>query len=82
MRKCSLIIIALIFLQVNFGFAQVDKKANAILAGVSVKYKSYKSITVDFAYTLENPAAKPQNPKTPYYFIQIFVIIIKFKWQI
>ena len=48
MRKCSLIIIALIFLQVNFGFAQVDKKANAILAGVSVKYKSYKSINKMF----------------------------------
>ena len=64
MRKCSLIIIALIFLQVNFGFAQVDKKANAILAGVSAKYKSYKSISVDFAYTLENPAAKIKETQT------------------
>jgi outer membrane lipoprotein-sorting protein len=64
MRKCSLLIIALIFLQVNFGFAQVDKKANAILAGVSAKYKSYKSITVDFAYTLENPAAKIKETQT------------------
>ena len=44
MRKCSLLIIALIFLQINVSIAQVDKKANAILAGVSAKYKSYKSI--------------------------------------
>ena len=64
MRKCSLLIIALIFLQVNVSIAQVDKKANAILAGVSAKYKSYKSITVDFAYTLENPAAKIKETQT------------------
>ena len=64
MRKFSLLIITFIFIQVNFATAQVDKKANAILAGLSAKYKSYKSINVDFAYTLENPAAKIKETQT------------------
>lgn len=64
MRKFSLLIIGLILLQVNFASAQVDKKAAAILSGVSAKYKSYKSINVDFAYTLENPSAKIKETQT------------------
>jgi outer membrane lipoprotein-sorting protein len=64
MRKFSLLIIGLILLQVNFASAQVDKKAAAILSGVSAKYKSYKSINVDFAYILENPSAKIKETQT------------------
>ncbi len=41
--------------------AQVDAKANAILADVSKKYRTYDVIKTDFSYTLENPQAKVKD---------------------
>ncbi|MCX6189271.1 MAG: outer membrane lipoprotein carrier protein LolA [Bacteroidetes bacterium] len=38
--------------------AQVDKKAQTLLNELSVKYKKYKSIKAQFAYTLESKANK------------------------
>ncbi|MEY2799297.1 MAG: hypothetical protein RI934_285 [Bacteroidota bacterium] len=64
MKKLVYILFALGFLQIQVANAQVDKKAAAILSGVSAKYKSYKSINVDFAYTLENPSAKIKETQT------------------
>jgi outer membrane lipoprotein-sorting protein len=49
--------ITILFLSIA-SFAQVDKKAQEILKGVSAKYKSYKAIKADFSYTLENTAEK------------------------
>jgi outer membrane lipoprotein-sorting protein len=40
------------------GFAQVDKKATAILDEVSVKTKSYKTIKIDFTYAMDNDKEK------------------------
>jgi outer membrane lipoprotein-sorting protein len=64
MKKLVYILFALGYLQIQLANAQVDKKAAAILSGVSAKYKSYKSINVDFAYTLENPSAKIKETQT------------------
>ncbi len=64
MKKLVYILFALGYLQIQVANAQVDKKAAAILSGVSAKYKSYKSINVDFAYTLENPSAKIKETQT------------------
>lgn len=51
--------ITILILTISLGvFAQGDKKAKDILAGVSAKYKSMKSMKADFSYTLENPQAK------------------------
>ena len=64
MKKLVYILFALCYLQLEVANAQVDKKAATILSGVSAKYKSYKSINVDFAYTLENPTAKIKETQT------------------
>lgn len=39
-------------------FSQSDKKATAILNDLSAKTKSYKTIRIDFAYTMENKKEK------------------------
>jgi outer membrane lipoprotein-sorting protein len=47
------------------GFGQgKDPKATALLDEVSAKTKSYKSIKVEFSYTMENPKAKIREEKT------------------
>jgi len=56
MRRIVIICLAM-FVQLA-AFAQSDKKAQEILKAVSAKYKAMKSMKADFAYTLENPAAK------------------------
>ncbi len=54
----KLIIITLACLA-SFGInAQGDKKAQALLNEISAKYKKYKSIKAQFAYTLESKASK------------------------
>jgi outer membrane lipoprotein carrier protein len=54
----KLILITLI-LFVSLGtHAQVDKKAQSLLNEISAKYKKYKSIKAQFAYTLESQASK------------------------
>lgn len=46
------------------GAQQKDSKAVALLDEVSRKAKSYKSIKVDFSYTMENKKAKINEEKT------------------
>ena len=38
-------------------YAQTDAQANAILAGVSKKYKSFDVVKTEFSYTIKNPQA-------------------------
>ncbi|WP_339624714.1 outer membrane lipoprotein carrier protein LolA [uncultured Winogradskyella sp.] len=48
-------LITLVFLAVGFiGFAQNDAKADLLLKDVSKKIKSYKNISLDFKYELNN----------------------------
>jgi outer membrane lipoprotein-sorting protein len=56
MKSIKLVLLSLLI--ASTAFAQVDKKAKDILSGVSAKYKSMKSMKIDFSYTLENPTAK------------------------
>jgi outer membrane lipoprotein-sorting protein len=51
------------FAAVSFGQAK-DPKAVAMLDEVSAKTKSYKSIKVEFSYTMENAKAKINETKT------------------
>lgn len=61
----NLIILAGIILSaVQISSAQNDKKAKAILSGVSAKYKSYQAIKAEFSYTLENPQEKINETQT------------------
>jgi outer membrane lipoprotein-sorting protein len=54
----KLIIITLAFFA-GYGInAQGDKKAQALLNEISAKYRKYKSIKAQFAYTLESKASK------------------------
>lgn len=56
MKKPIIILIAILF---SFSLnAQVDKKAQTLLNELSVKYKKYKSIKAQFAYTLESKSSK------------------------
>lgn len=56
MKKPIIILIAILFsISLN---AQVDKKAQTLLNELSVKYKKYKSIKAQFAYTLESKSSK------------------------
>jgi outer membrane lipoprotein-sorting protein len=54
----NLLTIAILVLFSISGFAQVDKKAQAILDEVSVKTKSYKTIKIDFTYAMDNTKEK------------------------
>jgi outer membrane lipoprotein-sorting protein len=56
MKRLILILVA--FLTVLAAPAQTDKKAQALLNDISAKYKKYKSIKAQFAYTLESKASK------------------------
>ncbi len=50
-----------VFLSILLAFgasAQVDTKAQTLLNELSAKYKKYKSIKAQFAYTLESKASK------------------------
>jgi len=49
----QLSIIALFFM-VGFGFSQDAEKAKALLDEVNAKVKSYKNISIDFKYALQN----------------------------
>lgn len=62
MKSIKIIIVSLLIS--SSVFAQVDKKAKDILSGVSAKYKSMKSMKIDFSYTLENPTAKIKETQT------------------
>jgi len=55
MQKRTLNIIAFLLIAI-FGFAQgePDKKAKAILDGVSAKTKTHKAVNVKFTYSMEN----------------------------
>jgi outer membrane lipoprotein-sorting protein len=57
MRKTFSTILLIIGLYSTL-FAQTDPKAKAILAEVSKKYKSYKTIKSNFSFTAENKQAK------------------------
>lgn len=49
---------------ITLASAQTDKKAKAILADVSKKYRSYDIIKTDFTSTLDNPQAKIKETQT------------------
>ena len=57
-KLCILIILAFIMMQAN---AQNDPKAKEILDKLSVKTKSYKSISADFSILYESEQEKIQN---------------------
>lgn len=57
MRKIFSSILFIVTLY-SAAFAQTDPKAKAILAEVSKKYKSYKTIKSNFTFTAENKQAK------------------------
>ncbi|MEI6899054.1 MAG: outer membrane lipoprotein carrier protein LolA [Bacteroidota bacterium] len=55
---------SLLFLISFVGFSQSkDQKASVLLDEVSAKTKAYKSIKVDFSYTMENKSAKINEEK-------------------
>lgn len=62
--KKTIVSIFVVALSLTTAFAQVDKKAQDILKGVSAKYKSYKAIKADFTYTLENTGEKIKETQT------------------
>ncbi len=63
MKKLFFMVLGLLF--VVLGFAQQrDPKAKALLDEVSAKFKSYKSVMVNFAYQINNSAGKVLSKKT------------------
>lgn len=59
--KIKSLILILVFFTFN-SHAQVDKKSESILKGLSNKYKSYKSVKADFSIVIEN--AKDKSKET------------------
>jgi len=63
--KTKIILSALLIFTVSLTYSQTkDSKATALLDEVSQKAKSYKSIKVDFSYTMENAKARINEEKT------------------
>jgi outer membrane lipoprotein carrier protein len=63
--KIKPILTSLFIFSTILAFSQAkDSKASALLDEVSKKAKSYKSIKVDFSYTMENAKAKINEEKT------------------
>ena len=63
--KIRTLLTSVLLLTILFAFGQAkDPKAVALLEEVSKKAKGYKSIKVDFSYTMENPKAKINEEKT------------------
>jgi outer membrane lipoprotein-sorting protein len=63
--KSSIILFNLIFVLAISGYSQgKDPKASALLEEVSKKAKSFKSIKVDFSYTMVNAKAGINEEKT------------------
>lgn len=51
-------VLAILFVSINFTYAQDAAKAKGLLDEVSTKVKSYTNIVIDFKYTLVNTAEK------------------------
>jgi len=63
--KTKTILAILFIFSAMAGYSQgKDTKASALLDEVSAKAKAYKSIKVDFSYTMENAKAKINEEKT------------------
>lgn len=61
MKKLLFIVVALSITVVSVG--QRDPKAKALLDQVSAKFKSYKTVTANFAYEIRNAAGKVLSKK-------------------
>lgn len=51
-------VLAVLFVSINFTYAQDSAKAKGLLDEVSAKVKTYSNIVIDFKYTLVNTAEK------------------------
>ncbi len=62
--KTIILNLILLTLSINiFSQPNIDKKAKSILDDVSAKTKAYKTISIDFTYTMQNQAKKINQSK-------------------